>query len=215
MARPAIKKPGLMEAAIELFAAKGLARTSIRDIAAQAGVTEGALYRHWTSKDAMAWDLYCRTLEEFTEAFRQAVMDQPVIRGDFPADPSLAGLAPEAYDFALRVHAGVHYAYSYYRDHPAAFAFILLTQHGLPENEYETESPYDIVEQIIGGQLAAVGQPDEGKAKLISAMLLGMILEPVMFHWRGWTTVHPVDCIDVVAAGCLAVLDRLTGVSDG
>jgi AcrR family transcriptional regulator len=215
MARPAIKKPGLMEAAIELFAAKGLARTSIRDIASQAGVTEGALYRHWASKDSMAWDLYCQTLEGFTEAFRSAVMDQPVIWGDFPADPSLAGLSPEAYDFALRVHSGVHYAYSYYRDHPAAFAFILLTQHGLPENEYPTESPYDIVEQIIGAQLAAMGRDDEGLAKLISAMLLGMILEPVMFHWRGWTEVHPLEQASVVAAGCLAVLERLTGASDG
>ena len=45
MARPAAKKHSIEQAAIALFAGKGLSSTTIKDIAAGAGVTQGALYR--------------------------------------------------------------------------------------------------------------------------------------------------------------------------
>ena len=58
MARPAVKKQIIEETAIRLFATQGLARTTTKDIAREASVAEGALYRHWPSKDAMAWALF-------------------------------------------------------------------------------------------------------------------------------------------------------------
>ena len=69
MARPVVKRDDIEEAAIRLLATKGLAATTIRDIAAAAGVAEGALYRHYSGKDDMAWRLYCREVAAFTIAF--------------------------------------------------------------------------------------------------------------------------------------------------
>ena len=60
MGRPAVKKHDIEEAAIRLFARRGLAATTVKDIAGAAGVTEGALYRHWPGKNDMAWELYHR-----------------------------------------------------------------------------------------------------------------------------------------------------------
>src|SRR5215471_20243491 len=56
------------EAAVGLFAARGVDGVSIAEIAAAAGVSQGALYRHYASKEELGWALfstaYLRTGEE-------------------------------------------------------------------------------------------------------------------------------------------------------
>ncbi len=44
--------------AMRLFVEKGIAETSVRDIAAGAGIAEGTLYRHYPSKEELAWQLF-------------------------------------------------------------------------------------------------------------------------------------------------------------
>ena len=202
MARPALKKADIIEAAINLFATKGLARTSIRDIASTAEVTEGALYRHWDGKEAMAWALYCQELSTFAEAFREQ-LNWSGIRGDSPAT---------AVAFADRLRAGITFVYEYYRANPKKFAFILLTQHGFLEKQYEPESPYEIVEQIVAAELAAMtGGSDQvtEEIKFIAALMLGATLEPIKYHWRGWVVMDPIDRVDIAVTGCLGLMGAL------
>lgn len=44
----------IIDAAVELFAEKGYAETGLNDLTARAGVTTGAFYYHFTSKEALA-----------------------------------------------------------------------------------------------------------------------------------------------------------------
>lgn len=55
-----IKKQEILDAAIELFAAKGFRGTTTRDLAAKAGVNEAIIFRHFTNKT----ELYRAILEE-------------------------------------------------------------------------------------------------------------------------------------------------------
>jgi AcrR family transcriptional regulator len=56
-ADPAPTAPdALLESAIELFAERGPASVSVRDIARHAGVNQGLIYRHFGSKDALLAD---------------------------------------------------------------------------------------------------------------------------------------------------------------
>ena len=75
MSRSPIKREIVEEAAICLFATKGLTRTTIKDIAAAAGVTEGVLYRHYEGKEEMAWKLFNRELDQFVHLVSEVLFD--------------------------------------------------------------------------------------------------------------------------------------------
>ena len=68
MPRSAGVKAKVERAAVDLFAANGFDGVSIADIAAAAGVSQGALYRHYPSKEELGWALfstaYLRTGEQ-------------------------------------------------------------------------------------------------------------------------------------------------------
>src|SRR4030095_3377010 len=55
-----IKRQEILDAAIQLFAAKGFRGTTTRDLAAKAGVNEAIIFRHFTNKT----ELYRAILEE-------------------------------------------------------------------------------------------------------------------------------------------------------
>ncbi len=52
--KAAATRQRITEAAAELFAERGYAETGLSDITAQAAVTTGAFYDHFTSKEAVA-----------------------------------------------------------------------------------------------------------------------------------------------------------------
>jgi AcrR family transcriptional regulator len=52
----------LMHVSVELFAEHGYAQTSVQQIVDAAGVTKGALYHYFSSKDDLLFDIYDRML---------------------------------------------------------------------------------------------------------------------------------------------------------
>lgn len=52
----------VLRAALDLFAAQGYANTSVQQIVAAAGVTKGALYHYFASKDDLLFAIYERML---------------------------------------------------------------------------------------------------------------------------------------------------------
>lgn len=52
----------VLSAALELFAAQGYANTSVQQIVKAAGVTKGAMYHYFTSKDDLLFAIYERML---------------------------------------------------------------------------------------------------------------------------------------------------------
>lgn len=52
----------LVEVALELFADKGFESTSVQDVVDAAGVTKGAMYHYFASKDELLAEIYARVL---------------------------------------------------------------------------------------------------------------------------------------------------------
>lgn len=66
----------ILQAALELFARKGLAATGSAEIAAAAGVSSGLIYHYFPSKEAMYVQLVRRAMEAARELTRE-VLDAP------------------------------------------------------------------------------------------------------------------------------------------
>ena len=58
----------LLAAAAELFARKGVAATTVREIADQVGILSGSLYHHFDSKEAMVDEILLPYLKDLGEA---------------------------------------------------------------------------------------------------------------------------------------------------
>jgi AcrR family transcriptional regulator len=69
----------LLAEATRLFAERGFDRTSVQEIVEAAGVTKGALYHYFGSKDDLLHEVYARVLRLQTERLDQiAAGDEPV-----------------------------------------------------------------------------------------------------------------------------------------
>lgn len=77
----------ILEAAAELFAARGYAAVSLDDIARAAGVTRGAVYHHYDSKAG----LFSAVVARFQSGIAEAVVEAAENAGTDPADQLRAG----------------------------------------------------------------------------------------------------------------------------
>lgn len=72
----------ILEAALRLFSRRGYGATSVNDIAAEAGVSKGNVYHHFTDKEAILRTL----LDRYFQALSQAdfPFNRALARGTFP-----------------------------------------------------------------------------------------------------------------------------------
>lgn len=159
MPRPS-QKDKIHDAAIQCFAELGYDATRVRHIAERASVSEGALYRHYTSKEAIAQEIYVYHLQMFSAKLQEiADSGQPVEE---------------------QLREAIREALASYRANPAVFTFLLLRQPTfMPQLPPDTAFPMDVLEKIIiAGQGAGViraGQPN-----LLAAIFFGCLLRPII-----------------------------------
>jgi AcrR family transcriptional regulator len=86
------RRDEILAIAAELFAARGFAATTVREIADAAGILSGSLYHHFDSKESMADELVRELLERVLGEYRAivAASDEPV--------RTLRGLVRAAFD---------------------------------------------------------------------------------------------------------------------
>src|SRR5467141_4166803 len=189
MPRPAGVKTRVERAALELFAANGFDGVSIADIATAAGVSQGALYRHYASKDELAWTL-------FSTAYLRTGANLDMIRA------SRSGLD-------ARVTAMVAHFCALYDDDPALFRFMLIAQHGLlPRIQQGSRTPVDaiadvVVDAVAEKQLARI-DPAMG-----AAVIMGVILQTATFHIYGRLTGSLSNRAPALARAAIAAVKAL------
>ena len=79
----------LVDAARDLFAAKGFEGTSVQEVVDAAGVTKGAMYHYFASKDDLLYEIYARVLRMQLERL------QVVAGGDAPVAERLRTAAAD------------------------------------------------------------------------------------------------------------------------
>ncbi len=150
-------RPKIERAALKLFIHEGVDAATTREIAEKAGVSEGALYRHYKGKDELALSLFMETHN------RLGVMMADALSGDGTLDE--------------KVHAAVR-AYCELADADfLLFSFHLVSLHRyLPYDKRRDNDPVSITERIIGG-LMEQGVIPRGDPALKAAMALGIVMQ--------------------------------------
>jgi len=163
--RTAGVKAKIDRAAVDLFAAKGVDGVSIADIAAMAEVSQGALYRHYRSKEALASLL-------FSIAYLRTGEDLAAIRAAHSG-------------FAARVAAMIAHFCALYDKDAALFRFMLIAQHDLlPRIGDEARAPVAVIERAVADAVAA-GEIGPVDVTLGAAAIMGVVLQTATFHIYG------------------------------
>lgn len=98
----------ILEEALKLFSEKGIKETTVRDIARAVGITEGAIYRHFSSKDEIVHELFGlyseRLYNALKEAMERADTFENKFKGAVEAFLNFAFKNPEAFRYMNIFH---------------------------------------------------------------------------------------------------------------
>lgn len=190
MPRPPSKKPAIEQAAMELFASQGYAATTIKDIARMSGVTEGALYRHYTSKEEMAATLFERELGNIVIKLLTSL--------DMGKTP------------AQKLKAVIETLYTFYEETPWPLLFVLLNFQNLKGDRvlYQQKNFYDLIIMYANQLTGAVD--DERHKELLPTVLNGIVVQPIIYHYHNKLPRHPLEYLDEVTEYCC----KLMGMTD-
>lgn len=112
-------KERLIRATAHLTATGGLHGLTVQAIAREVGLTDGAMYRHYRSKEELLWAAYEWYLSEMIlEKKRLAAEDRFV---------------------GEKIREWIRLTYAYFDRDPEAFSFVLLTPHPQPTREEHHE----------------------------------------------------------------------------
>jgi len=159
------KLPVVMRAALRLFVKKGIHGTTIKDIAQEANVAEGALYRHYKSKEDLAWDLFKTHLVKFTQELEKNVL-------------CLA-------DAKKRVEQFVADSFAAYESDPELYTYLILREHSeLDKYAQRFAHPGTLVQQIITeGQKK--GEIRSGDPYVLGSLFIGSIIRVAVVKMYG------------------------------
>ena len=169
-------------AAIRLFVDKGVTETSVRDIARAVDISEGALYRHFVSKEQLVWAVFERHYVAFAARLDALAQAETTAHGKLAA--------------MIRGFCHAH------DEDPTLFRFLLFVQHGqLSKLAPGTPNPVDAVRTVVARGIAAKEIPDQSP-DVATALVFGIVLQPVTFaaYGRLPSTMGPMSDRLVTAA---------------
>lgn len=153
------------EESIKLFAARGIAETSVRDITRAVGISEGALYRHFESKEDLVWQAFERHYTAFAEELDR-LASQPIS-------------AREKIGAMIRGFCRAH------DENPTLFNFLVFVQHGqLSKLPADAPTPVTVMRRVLARAMEQHELPKQDP-DLATALVLGTVLQPATFAAYG------------------------------
>ena len=159
MARPIQKRGDIERGVVEVVARKGLRGTTIQDIADEARVSTGLLYRYWKNRDDLAADVY--------QAHYLSLIE------------GLAALSAGERDGWTRLCLMVRGFLEFADENPTILKFLLLSQHDLQSSIPVERGIHAFAMQLIADDMES-GRIRRIHPDLALQFLLGIVLQPVV-----------------------------------
>ena len=150
-------RPKIERAALKLFVTEGVDASTTREIADSAGVSEGALYRHYKGKDELALALFMETHNRLSQMMMEAFMQPGTIEEKIRAIvTAYCALADE--DWLM-------------------FSFHLVSLNKfLPHDTRRDDDPVTIVEKLLT-MMMENGDIPKGDPAILAAMSIGVVIQ--------------------------------------
>ena len=159
MRSPADTREKIERAALELFYSHGIDGASVGQIAAQAGVSQGALYSHYAGKEELAFELFSRGWSEMGAEFRR--------------------LAQSKETFRERLEVMIRYVFRRFDQDWAFVAYAFTSRHShLRRMDRASPSPYLVFRSVIRD---AMNSAEIRRAELdvMTAIVMGAIVQVI------------------------------------
>lgn len=173
--------------AISLFVRKGIAETTIRDIASEAEIAEGTLYRHYPSKEALAWELF---IENFTILGRTLNEIQKAEQGT-----------------RAKLAAMIRYFCSVFEKDSDVFSYLFLVRHQhMLKLTPRVPNPYLVFRAVIREGIAR-GEVPKQDIDVATSMVMGLALQLIDSRILGQRIRQPMETLtDTIVAAVYRVL---------
>jgi AcrR family transcriptional regulator len=183
------KRDAVCEAALELFAEKGIEATTTREIAERAGAAEGTLYRHFSGKEALARSLYQRCADQLREHLVAA---------------SGTATAP-----AARLEALVRGIFAFFAERPTSCTYLLTTQRPDPGESTDEASPPPLVPfaEVLRDGIEQ-GRFRDVPVSLTAGWILAMVQRTVRFLKAGTLGMDEQAAIDRTVDAALRLVEH-------
>ncbi len=169
-----------------MFVRQGVDGTSIKDIARACDLSEGALYRHYESKDQLAWEIFRHHYTELARALLNAHQPHP--------------------DIADKIEPIVRCFCLYADREPDGFAYCMLSQHGFLERfGPDASNPVQVICDVVQAAMDK-GEIPQGEATVVAAMAMGVVLQPATFKLYDRIDGPLVERIEVFTRAIRAIL---------
>ncbi|MCS5708149.1 TetR/AcrR family transcriptional regulator [Candidatus Berkiella cookevillensis] len=172
--------------ALNLFVQKGITATTIKDIASEAEVAEGTLYRHYKSKEELAQSLFVNSYEAILVEMRAIIENLNKVEN--------------------KIHDMVMLFARKFDEDPILFRYLLLTQHY--QMKYlandENSAHHLFVQVVVSGMNKH--QIPKGDADVYAAMIIGIVLQAAVSRVYERITRKMVEDVPVLSAAILRVL---------
>jgi AcrR family transcriptional regulator len=182
-------KERIERSAMRLFVERGFGETSIREIAIQAGVSQGAMYNHYVSKEELAWELFSRNFSQIGQELRQIAAEQGTI--------------------GAKLRDLVHHVFRRFDEDWVLVRYVFFARHQhLRRVNRRLGNPYMVFRTVIGEGVRNREIPRQD-IELSTSMVTGAIIQTIDLKIISDRLDGPLaDYSDAVAAGCLRLLQK-------
>lgn len=179
--------------ALELFVAQGITETTVRDIAEAAGIAEGTLYRHFESKDHLAWELFSTNYLAFAQELDRLQQEYATLKD--------------------KLAAMIRQFCAFFDRDPVLFSYLLLAQHAqLKKVTPEMETAVTVLQKVIAQGMARREVP-ETEVEVAAAMVLGVVLQVAVFKAYGRISQNLAQLSETLVTACWRVMTELRPAS--
>jgi len=188
VARQRDTKAMIERTALRLFVEQGVAETSIKEIAKAAGVSQGAMYNHYASKEELAWTLFARNFSELGHGLWQR--------------------AGEHAELEQKFRAMVAYVFERFEQDWTLVSFVFFARHEhLRKVGRGMGNPYVAFRMVIARAIKR-GEIPAQNVELATSLVTGAIIQVIDTKILGQMDAPLRSMTDAVAAACVRLLRR-------